>query len=233
VQIDTPGYLTVSFFASAQETGEPRNRVVFLAVDPKKVRVEFPGFESIGNEAQALLERSNGVLGFANKQGAALYADMDDLRKAGFLNIVAKCRRTRLSNGRSVLSYLAEEISLLQEVRRDRFFAAVPKELREETKNSVADDVFGEASGLLHKPPAEGFKPAGSFKTPDRAANLQLSFFGKGNDFVVDADIDDANGFAHVFQLIRNIGGSTHPYNIHQLLVRAQEIDPGYRLLVR
>jgi len=233
VQIDVPGYRTVSFFASAEETATPANRVVFLAVDPNKVmRVQFPGFDATGNEAQGLLERSGGVLGFANKKGAALYGDLDDLRKAGFLNIVAKCRRTRLANGRSVLSYFAEEISQLQEMRRDRFFSVVPKELREETKNSLADNLFDEASGLLHHPPA-GFKPAGSFKTPDRAGNLQLSFFAKGNDFVADVDIDDANGFAHLFQLIQNIGGSTHPYNIHQILVRTQEIDPGYRLFVR
>jgi hypothetical protein len=232
VQIEVPGYRTVGFFASAQETKTPATRVVFLAVDPKKVLPDFPPFERIGEEVQGLLERSDSVLGFPNKQGAALYAELDDLRKAGFLNIVAKCRRTRMSNGRSVLSYFAEETSRLQEVRRDRFFAGVPKELREETKNSVAADVFDEASGLLHHPPP-GFKPAGSFKTPDRAGNLQLSFFAKGNDFVADVDIDDANGFAHVFQLIQNIGGSTHPYNIHQILVRAQEIDPGYRLLVQ
>ena len=153
VQIDVPGYRTVGFFASAQ-TDTPANRVVFLAVDPKKVlRVDSPPFESIGDEPQMLLERSDGVLGFANRKGAALYAELDDPRRAGFLNIVAKCRRTRLSNGRSVLSYFAEEVSRLQEVRRDRFFLTVPKELREETRNS--ESVFDDASGVLHHPPPD------------------------------------------------------------------------------
>jgi hypothetical protein len=233
VQIDVPGYRSVSFFASAEETGEPETRVVFFAVDPKKVvRVEFPDFADIGVEAQSLLNRSDSVLGFPTKVGEDLYTSLDDLRRAGFLNVIAKCRRTRLSNGRTVLSYFEEEISKLQEMRRDRFFAVVPKELREETKNSLDADLFDDASELLHKPP-DGFKSAGSFKTPDRAGNLQLSFFGKGDNFVVDVDIDDANGFAHIFQLIQNIGGSTHPYNIHQILVRSQEIDPGYRFLLK
>lgn len=231
VQIDAPGYRPVGFFASAQET--PLKRVVFFAVEPNKVvRTLFPGFDSIDDKAKILLESSDGVLGFANKKGASLYGDLDDLRKAGFLNIIAKCRRTLLSNGRSVLSYFAEAPSQLQEMRRDRFFLTLPKELREETKNSVADGLFEAATAILHHPPA-GFKSAGSFKTSDRAGNLQLSFFAKGNDFIADVDIDDANGFAHVFQLIQNIGGSTHPYNIHQILVRTQEIDPGYRLFVR
>ena len=233
VQIDAPGYRPAGFFTTAQETSSPESRVVFLAVDPGKVvRVGFPDFEKIPSEAQSLLSRSDEVLGFQNKTGAELYKDLGDLRCAGFLNVIAKSRRTRLSNGRSVLSYFGEEISKLREVRRDRFFAVVPKELREETKNSIADEVFHEAPALLHRPP-DGFKSAGSFKTPDRAGNLQLSFFAKGDNFVVDVDIDDSSGFAHVFQLIQNIGGSTHPYNIHQILVRAQEIDPEYRLFVR
>jgi hypothetical protein len=233
VQIDVAGYRPSRFFASAQETNSPAARVVFMAVDPNKVlRVQFPGFAVIAQEAQLLLGRSDGVLGFLHKTGNELYTAFDELRAAGFLNIIAKCRRTRLSNGRTVLSYLADERSKLHEVRRDRFFCVVPKELREETKNSVADDLFGGAPDLMHRPP-DGFKSAGSFKTPDRAGNLQLSFFGKGDNFVADIDIDDANGFAHLFQLAQNIGGSTHPYNIHQILVRSQEIDPGYRFILR
>jgi hypothetical protein len=233
VQIDVPGFRAVSFFASAEETDAPEPRVVFFAIDHKKVvRVQFPDFADIAADAQSLMNRSDSVLGFPNKSGKNLYMSLDDLRRAGFLNVIVKCARTRLSNGRTVLSYFAEEISKLQEMRRDRFFAVVPKELREETKNSLDNDLFDEASELLHKPP-DGFKPAGSFKTPDRAGNLQLSFFGKGDNFVVDVDIDDANGFSHIFQLIQNIGGSTHPYNIHQILVRSQEIDPGYRFFLK
>ena len=233
VEISVPGYRTVSFFAAARETETPERRVVFLAIDPRKVvRVAFPAFEEIAGEAQALLDRSDKVLGFADKKGKALYDGFDDMRRAGFLNIVTKCRRTRLSIGRTVLSYFDDEICRLREVRGDRFFASVPKDLREETRNSVAEDLFEPAPGLLHRPP-DGFKSAGSFKTPDRSGNLQLSFQARGDAFVVDVDIDDANGFAHLFQLLHNIGGATHPYNIHQILVRAQEIDPGYRLFVR
>lgn len=172
------------------------------------------------------------MLSLAGKQGKALYDGFDDLRRAGFLNIIAKSRRTVLSSGRSVLSFFADPVSKLTEVRGDRFFLNVPKELREETKNSVGTHVFDPASELLHRPP-DGFKSAGSFKTPDRAGNLQLSFHAKSDNFVADVDIDDANGFAHIFQLINNIGGATHPYNIHEILIRTQEIDPDYRLFVR
>jgi hypothetical protein len=233
VDIDLPGYRSVTFIKNAVESKNPQAQVVFFAVEPRRViRTEFPAFDSLPAEARTLLDQSDSVLGMPGKQGKALYEELDELRRAGFLNIIAKCQRTVFSNGRSVLSFFADKIAKLSEVRGDRFFLSIPKELREDTKNSVANDIFDNAPALLHRPP-DGFKSAGSFKTPDRAGNLQLSFHAKGDNFVADIDIDDANGFGHVFQLINNIGGATHPYNIHQILVRTQEIDPGYRLFVR
>ena len=140
-----------------------------------------------------------------------------------------KTANTPLSNGRTVLSYIQK----LNEIRGDRFFCVVPKELREETKNSVAEDLFDNVDGSLHHPPA-GFSPAGSFKTPDHYGNLQLTFFMKGDDCVADIDIDDAGGLEHVFQVLRNkiSGNPTHPYNIHEILVAHQKLDPGYTFQV-
>ena len=233
VEIDLPGYQSVTFVKNAKEVKNPESIVTFFAIEPRRViRTEFPEFEKLPAEAQTLLEQSDSVLGLSGKVGKALYDGFDDLRRAGFLNIVAKSRRTMLSSGQSVLSFFADKVSKLTEVRGDRFFINVPKELREETKNSVAGNIFEKASGLLHRPP-EGFESAGSFKTPDRAGNLQLTFHAKGDNFAADVDIDDANGFAHVFQLINNLSGPTHPFNIQQILVRTQELDPGYRLFVR
>jgi hypothetical protein len=169
------------------------------------------------------------VLSFGGKTGSSLYAALDDIRKAGMLNIAAKTGATPLTNGRKVLSYVQK----LNEVRGDRFFANVSKELREETKNSVSEGLFHPADQSLHHPP-EGFSPAGSYKTPDHYGNLQLTFFMKGDDCVADIDIDDAAGLEHVFQVVRNklSGQPTHPYNIHEILVGYQHIDPGYKFVV-
>ena len=68
----------------------------------------------------------------------------------------------------------------------------------------------------------------------DHAGNLQLSFFVNGNDYRADIDIDDANGFEHIFQVLRNklSGKPTHPYNIHEILVGVQHLDPGYTFVL-
>ena len=50
--------------------------------------------------------------------------------------------------------------------------------------------------------------------------------------FKVDADIDDAAGLGHAFQVLRNFvtDGTTHPYDIHQILTFRQEVTPLYDL---
>ena len=125
-------------------------------IDPGKVKkVNFPTFAKLATGLQTMLENSDKVLSFEGKTGSDLYAALDDIRKAGMLNIAAKTGATPLTNGRNVLSYIQK----LNEIRGDRFFAIVPKELREETKNSVSEGLFHPADQSLHHPPA-GFSPA-------------------------------------------------------------------------
>jgi hypothetical protein len=49
-------------------------------------------------------------------------------------------------------------------------------------------------------------------------------------DCVADIDIENAAGLGDVFQVLRNslTGRPTHPYDIHEILVFHQKIDPGY-----
>jgi hypothetical protein len=234
LEVDARSYQTVSRFVSIPPDGDS-HVFVTLPVNPKKVvHVDFPAFGELAADARQLLERSGHVLNFEGKAGEALYDALDDLRKAGFLNLIAKAERTRFptqkENPRSVLSFIDE----LHELRGDRFFAFVSVELRSETINSVHADLFHKASEAQHTPPA-GFTRDRSFKTLDRYGNLQLSFFSSVDGRVaLDMDIDDAQGFDHVFQVVGNLfGGPTHPYNIHEILIATQELDPGYRLFVR
>jgi hypothetical protein len=230
IEVDPPSYLPVSRFVVVKSEGTTSLEIPF-PVDPSKVkRVDFPKYDELVDEAKRILEASDNVLGFETLSGAALYEQLDDVRRAGLLNIVAKLGRTRFGDdGRSALSFVQH----LVELRGDRFFAVVQKTLREETKNAVHTDQFVGADDLLHHPPT-GFDHAGSFKTTDHFANLQLTFFAQSDQWMADIDIDDANGVEHLFQVLRNAttGRPTHPYDIHELLVSYQKLDPGYTLIV-
>ncbi|MDQ2922356.1 MAG: hypothetical protein M3R52_12205 [Acidobacteriota bacterium] len=229
IDIDPPSYQYVSQFINMKASGITPLSLTF-PIDPGKVKkVNFQAYPKLADDLRTLLENSEKVFSFEGKKGKDLYDALDDIRKAGLLNIAVKTGATPLTNGKTVLSYIQK----LNEIRGDRFFAVVPKELREETKNSVAEGLFNKVDGSLHHPPA-GLDPAGSFKTPDHYGNLQLTFFMKGDDCVADIDIDDAGGLEHVFQVLRNkiSGQPTHPYNIHEILVAHQKLDPGYTFVV-
>lgn len=229
VHVDPGSYLPGGQFVMIPVSGQASLTMVF-AVDPAKVkRAVFPPFEELSDDGQRILTDTRDLLGFPGPSGPGLYDRVDTIRKAGLLNILAKSGATRLPNGRSVSSY----VERVNELRGDRFFAVVPKELREETKNSVQTGLFEPASQHLHRPP-DGFTDAGSFKTRDHYGNLQLTFFSNGADWVADVDIDDANGLAHIFQVLRNhlTNRPTHPFDIHQIFARHQKLASGYELEV-
>jgi hypothetical protein len=231
LDVDAPSYQFVRQFINMKSSGITQLTIT-LPIDPDKVKgVNFPAFSSLDPTVKALLNQSSNVISFEGMTGKALYdaLDSDPIRKAGMLNIFAKTRATGFGNDRNVLSHVQE----LTEVRGDRFFAVVSKELRSETKNSIDKGLFHEANQSLHKP-LPGFLSQGSFKTADRYGNLQLSFSAREEEWRSDVDIDDAGGLEHVFQVLRNklSGKPTHPYNIHEILVNFQKLDPGYTFTV-
>lgn len=204
-----------------------------LPVDPSKVPsggVRFPAFDDLDSDLRRVLDNST-VEGKEDKRGADLYLALDDRPKAGLLNIHAKMKTTRFASGRDVFSYMAS----LRRIRGDRFFANVQRDLRDEVKTSMAARLFQEVSGALHTPPPL-FTPADSFKTLDRTGNLQLTFFSRPDalEFIVDSDIDLAQGFGHVFEVLGDTltGGDTDPYDVHELLVHSHKVDPGYRFVI-
>lgn len=231
--IDPPSYHVVSRFVNIKTSGTTDLQIPFPIDAGKVTSVNLPSFASLSREARGVLTNSPAVAGFENKTGADLLDALDDIRRAGLLNIACKTLATIFHDGTTVLSLIRE----LREIRGDRFFAFVDKALREETKNSVNTGLFDPVSGALHHLPASfvGFTDAGSFKTDDHFGNLQLTFFMRGDECVADIDIDDAGGIQHVFQVLRNrfTGSPTHPYNIHQILVRHQHLDPKYTFNIK
>jgi len=220
----------VSQFVTINE-GKTTSKIFVLPIDSGKVvRIAAPEFGNLPGNLQELLDNSPKVEGLEGKTGADLYAVLSNIQKAGLLNIHAKMQHTAFDNKRTVFSYT----NSLRRIRGDRFFAAVDKDLRDITINAISENLFHEVSGELHTPPP-GFVPASSYKTFDHYGNLQLTFFSNPEtlEFIVDADIDDAQGIEHIFQVIGNVfKGATNPYDVHEILLEFQNIDPEYELVV-
>jgi hypothetical protein len=227
VFIDPPSFLPVSMFVNVSASKVTERGIPFPVDAGKVIRVNFPEYAAL-DYAHRLLNSSGAVLGFIGSKGEALYRGVDEIRRAGMLNILSKARRTPVTGGGVVMDYLRE----LQEVRGDRCYVRVAPELHGRIRDSLLEGLFREVPGKLHNRP--GYEQVGSYKTSDRYGNLQVTLFEKGAEMVADIDIDDAAGLAHVFQVARNAltDAPTHPYNIRDILLRYQEIDPGYRFVL-
>jgi hypothetical protein len=202
-------------------------------VDPRRVTaVEFPDYDDLGAKARAVLEASHLEHPPRGVSGRALYdsPELDAIPRAGLLNLLAKMERTPLTDGSSVLDH----VDSLYRIRGDRVFANVALALRDLVKTTASAGLFRKVSGSLHTPPP-GFMDAGSYKTPDPYGNLQVTFFSNPQtlELKADVDIDDAAGIQHAFQVIEHTitGGDTNPYDIHEILVATQLLDPGYTLV--
>ncbi len=208
--------------------GGPGKVEMHFPLHPDRVEVSFKPYAELADDLKDVLARS--ALESSPATGQALYEGLQPTERAGLLNLYCKMRGFAFDESRTVWTAVAR----LYRVRPDRIFVDVDLALRDRVKTAEAEGRFREVSGKLHTPPP-GFRPAGSFKTDDRYGNLQLSFFSSEAaplSFKVDADIDDAAGIGHTFQVLRNwiTDGATHPYDIHQILVYRQEAFPPYDL---
>ena len=184
-----------------EDPGKNEEHIV-LPVDSSRVTTAtFPAYPDLPQSLAMVLANSD-VETFPGLQGQQLYdaLESDPVRKAGLFNLFAKMEATVFPVGRSVFSH----VNSLTRIRGDRIFARVQKELRDEVKNGVLNQMFQQVSGSLHTPPPN-FEHVDSFKSLEPYGNLQLTFFANPAtlEFIVDADIDDAGGFFILREEIR------------------------------
>jgi hypothetical protein len=228
-------YRAKSFFVSVP-AGEERTVTEYFFLSSSRARPVFPAAGRIFGEAKwkalADLLKGSAVGGLS---GEALYTHLtkkEPLKAAGLLNLHARARGVLLKDGQEV----AAGFDKLIELRQERIYCAVAGDLHGEVKKAVKQKVFGPANGGLHDFPA-GYrllKKDASFKTPEKAGNLQLTFAENDDEeLIVDVDMDEAKGIEHAFEVLRHrfTGAKTHPYDIHQILAYFYPtVDPGYAL---
>ena len=197
-----------------------------LFIDPDHVKASFPKYSSLKSGKTKRLAEVLKRSGYTAKK----YNQLADLPKAGLFNLFSKMESTILPNQSTVFTH----VSKITKVKPARIFAKVSEDLIECVKNDR--EWFHVVPATLHEAPKgwEHVKDGpGSFKTSDRAGNLQLTFFeNQKGDYMVDADIDDHQGIEHAFDVIKHkvTKKDTHPYDIHQILIFFQGIDLGYEL---
>ena len=87
IEVDPPSYQYVSQFINMKASGITPLSLTF-PIDPGKVtKVNFPAYPKLADDLRTLLENSDKVFSFEARKGKDLYDALDDIRKAGLLNI--------------------------------------------------------------------------------------------------------------------------------------------------
>ena len=219
--------------------GPPTNVHLFCPVDPDRATATFPPYDALPAALTGVLDRSTleveltprGPAVPVRVAGDATWSSLTDLQKAGLLNLFCKMDATPVGSA-TAWGFVQN----IYRARGDRIFANVAVDFRDHGKTAGTAGLFDEVSGRRHDP-GPGFDQAGSFKTGESFGNLQLTFFASRElplRFRLDADIDDANGLGHVFQVLRNRvrDRETHPFDIHQVLTFHHLLRPPYAVTV-
>jgi hypothetical protein len=216
-------YRSKSIFINVQADGSTQINEVFF-VDPDEVTPQFPAFADIQRQpGWAGLAR---LLGNSNISTDQAWNGLEDQPKAGLLNLYCKMNATQLAGGRPVTDFVQK----VEQFLPARIFARVDPNLINLVRG--ATQIFHTVPGALHsfEPPWQPTVPDNSWKTFDSAGNIQLTFATDGTNFLADIDIDDHQGVQHAFDVIKHTitGKDTHPYDIHEILIFFQHLDPGY-----
>jgi hypothetical protein len=216
------------------QAGETNKITEFFFVEPSKANPHPIEFADLA--AKSYGEDLLRILG-ASKIGATAWNKLDKKNRCTILNLCAKMSRETVKNGAKVIT-LIESIdqTWLDNKHFERIYARVRKEMLQALRNHA--QVYFSVNGGLHHFPGgwTSVKGSDSFKTlRDSAGNIQFTFAEQdGEDgYLVDIDLDDHTGLAHVADVLKHkfSGKNTSPYDIHQTLVFAQQLDPEYRLL--
>ena len=208
--------------------------VVEFWVKPGDVQdIKAPTFDNLSASARKILSDAEMMAvkdedrDLLNLKGEDLYRQLGPLRKACFLNLIAKAADDTTTGG------CVSKILGVLVCRQDRFFARVSAGFPEALRQST---LFKTAEEALHNP-LPGFEMTGeSFKSRDAHANLQITFMrdeGTGA-LAADIDVDESSGIKHGFEVIHNavFRSRTNPFLIHEFLLSAdpvgKSLDPGY-----
>lgn len=204
-------------------------------VNPHKANPRLIDYADLANKTYAaaiktLLDKST------PKIDEATWNALDPVNRATILNLCSKMVREDSKPGTAVMTQvLGVDQTWLKPDRRERIYSPVKDDfltdLRKLPKN------FKSADSSLHKFPNNWLGLTGkktSFKTKDKAGNIQFTFAQDADGkYYCDIDLDDHAGIKHALDYLDHklSGEETHPYNIHEILVKFQKKDPEYRLL--
>jgi len=224
-----------SIFVVGPSVGKNEIKGEFF-VHPAKANPRLISYADLANKSYAtaiktLLDNS------VPKIDEAAWNALDPVNRATILNLCSKMVRENIDPATPAMKkVLGIDRTWLTPEHRERIYSPVADDLL--TALRTLPKNFKSVSGSLHDFPNNWLgitEKHSSFKTKDKAGNIQFTFARDADGkYYCDIDLDDHSGIQHVLDYLDHklSGEETHPYNIHEILVKFQKNgDPEYRLL--
>lgn len=195
--------------------------------EPIPIEPIFPAFSEI--QAAAHWAELWRVLDASGIHDESTWEEWSDPQKACLLNISAKMQCYYIDDTRTLFSFVESIEALLP----SRTFALVDPELPDLVRARKED--FHAVPWGLHTFEG-GWQVLASFKTYDTVGNLHLTFArNRRGECIADIDIDPHQGLGHWADVLLHAitREDTDPYDVLEILMRVQDIDPGYRVVRR
>lgn len=161
---------------------------------------------------------------------------LDKRNRATVLNLCRKMAKETTIDGKALITQVnGIDKTWLDLGHRERIFSPVHPGLLDALRRFPKN--YKDVSGALHHFPNNWIPVAehNSFKSRDKAGNIQLTLAtdAGGANFFADIDLDDHEGIQHAADYLKHkiTGKDTDPYDIHEILIYFQNLDPEYRLV--
>ncbi|MEK6334406.1 MAG: hypothetical protein AABM67_05610 [Acidobacteriota bacterium] len=224
-----------SIFVVGPSVGKNEIKGEFF-VHPAKANPKLISYADLANKSYAkaiktLLDNSK------PKIDEAAWNALDPVNRATILNLCSKMVRENIDTETPAMTkVLGIDRTWLNQEHRERIYSPVADDLLTALRKLPKN--FKSVGGSLHHFPNNWLgltEKHSSFKTKDKAGNIQFTFAKDAEGkYYCDIDLDDHAGIQHVLDYLDHklSGEETHPYNIHEILVKFQKKgDPEYRLL--
>ena len=225
-------YRYKSIFINVVGGGDNLIREDFF-VDPDAARPTLMDFQdlpakSYGSQLLRILD--------AAKIDETKWNNLNQRNRATILNLSRKMVKETTLDGKALITQVnGIDKTWLDMDHRERIFSPVQSGVLDSLRKFPAK--YNDVSGALHHFP-NNWKPVAehnSFKTKDKAGNIQLTFAtdAGGKNYFADIDLDDHQGIQHAADYLKHkiTGKETDPYDIHEILIYFQGLDPEYRLI--
>ena len=227
LDVTIPHYRLVRWVVRAVPWKEDTITEIAVPIDPEEVRApKFPAFKDL----PALPRQLCDPLAPGRASAIAVYRSMTAVQKAHLLNCVARAATLPIREGFTLAQLLESSGARLIDLRQDRLRLRLSHDAAAQLPLSSENSLLVRVPAALHTPPP-GYALVASGKTPDPLLRFQLTLFRSDADHQVELEFDESQGLLCVFRVERtDYSGQTHPYDVHELLIRHQHVDPGYIL---